>query len=85
MAGMTKEWTPMPGPSSLDDPDGVDLTVTEVAERLRVHPRTIVRWLDDGLFPGAYRLPGAKGAWRVPRTAVADFIRTQRQTRGEMK
>lgn len=30
-------------------------SVQEVAERYRVSPQTIRRWIDDGLFPGSVK------------------------------
>jgi len=40
--------------------DETILTVSEVAKRLDVHPRTIVRWIKDGTFPNAYKKNPAK-------------------------
>jgi len=54
------------------DPDGVDLTAGEVADRLKIGVRTITRYLAAGEFPGSYRL---KGSWRVPQAGVIEFIR----------
>ncbi|MDT0270550.1 helix-turn-helix domain-containing protein [Streptomyces sp. DSM 44915] len=57
------------------------LRVKEVADRLRVHPATVYRWINDGHLPavrygrpvvaGAARRGG--GAIRVPEEALAEF------------
>ncbi|MGH8574287.1 MAG: helix-turn-helix domain-containing protein [Gammaproteobacteria bacterium] len=44
-----------------------DMTDMEVAEALRKHRRTIQRWAQKGLLPGAYK---AGRAWRIPRSAL---------------
>ena len=57
-------------PASDDDPE---LTIAEVAERLRVHRNTVTRYLEGGKLPGAYRLAGGTGPWRIPTSAVEAF------------
>ena len=59
---------------------GHDLSVGELAERLGRSANAVRDWLRDGLFEGAYRLPGVKraGAWRIPESAVASFAERQR-------
>lgn len=51
-------------------------TVVEVAARLRVHRNTILRHLDKGDFPGAWRMPldTGRGAWKIPQAAIDAFI-----------
>ena len=44
----------------------------EIAQRLRVHPRTVVRWIRAGRLSRARRI-GAR-SWRVPVSAVAAFL-----------
>ena len=66
------------------------LTVREVAEKLRVHPRTITRWLGDGKFPGAFQTPGrwGKHEWKVPEEAVdaqRKFLSPGEQSEEEIK
>ena len=70
--------TNMTTPHGLD-PAGPDLTVTQVAELLHVDRRTVIRYINDGAFPGAYRMPAKlKGAYRVPRAAVLPLIQGRR-------
>jgi excisionase family DNA binding protein len=57
------------------------LRVKEVADRLKVHPATVYRWINEGrlpavrygqpIEPGALSLGGG-GSIRVPESAVAD-------------
>ena len=61
------------------DPSGPDLTVTQVAELLHVDRRTVIRYINYGAFPGAYRMPAKwKGAHRIPRAAVLPHIQGRR-------
>ncbi len=48
------------------------LTTSEVADRLRVSRATVTNWLQDGRLKGV-QLP--TGTWRIPESAVDDFIR----------
>lgn len=47
------------------------LTPREAADILRVHPRTVQRWANDGEIPGAMRL---KGRLRIPREALDGLL-----------
>ena len=49
------------------------LTVKEVAERLRVHPVTIRRWLLEGRIRGS-QPGGAKIGWRIPESEVTRIL-----------
>ncbi|WP_076972101.1 helix-turn-helix domain-containing protein [Streptomyces sparsogenes] len=57
------------------------LRVKEVAARLRVHPATVYRWINEGRIPatryGQPVVPGAAkrggGAIRVPEAALVGF------------
>ena len=49
------------------------LTVTEVAERLRVHPETVRIWLRQGKIKGT-RLGGTKAGYRIPSSEVARVL-----------
>jgi hypothetical protein len=47
-----------------------DLTVKEVAAMLRDRPQAVRVGVRRGYFPNAYRLPGRRAAWRIPRTDI---------------
>jgi excisionase family DNA binding protein len=51
-----------------------DLTVGDIARRLRVAPRTVSKWIDSGLLRG-YRLPGTAGHRRVRPIDLARFCK----------
>lgn len=54
-------------------------TTAEVAEKLKVHPRSVRRWVIAGLLR-ALALPGRHGGeYRIPESALAEFLST-RQT-----
>ncbi len=54
------------------------LTNDEVAEALRVNPRTVDRWLNKGLMEG-YKLGKGKTAlWRIPKGEVKRFLEKHR-------
>ena len=68
----------IPGKSNINREatlEEVILTVAEVAERLDVHPRTIVRWIKDGTFPNAYKKNPSKktSPFVVPLKDVETF------------
>ncbi len=48
------------------------LTVNEVAERLRLTPNTIYRWLEAGRIEGATKLPNDQ--WRIPESVVEGLL-----------
>lgn len=50
-------------------PEPSDLTLEEVAARLRLKPQTVRALCARGAIPGAYRVPGGRG-WRVPALAL---------------
>ncbi|MFD3814986.1 helix-turn-helix domain-containing protein [Streptomyces rubiginosohelvolus] len=59
------------------------LRVKEVADRLRVHPATVYRWIADGHLPAVrYGKPiepgvaieGGGGSIRIPESAVTDRL-----------
>lgn len=59
--------------NNIGGPQLADFSVKEVAERLDIHPRTIVRMIHQKLFPGAYKVnPYAqrRSEWRIPEDAV---------------
>jgi excisionase family DNA binding protein len=57
------------------------LTVTEAAERLRLNPETIRRWLRDGRLSGVW-LGSDKAGWRISERDLDAFLRrSQRRVR----
>ena len=54
------------------------LEAEEVAEMLRVHPRTIMRLASQGKIPGFK----VGGQWRFRREAIDQYIREQEQQHG---
>jgi len=56
-----------------------DLTVAELAGRFGRAPATVRGWLEQGRFPGSYRLLGRE--WRVPSAALAAFEAAERERR----
>ncbi len=51
------------------------LTVAEVAERLKVYPGTVKRWLRDGKLAGVSL--GDRAGWRIAEEDLARFLRQQ--------
>ena len=49
------------------------LTVSEAAERLRLNPETIRRWLRDGRMSGVW-LGSDKAGWRISERDLDAFI-----------
>lgn len=76
MTGLLRETATMSHPGSLDS-EGPDLTIAEVAERLRVHRVTVSRYLNSGQFSGAYRVGRD---WRIPQRVLIEFIRAREQS-----
>lgn len=58
------------------DPQGPDMTVSQLAECLGLSERTIYRYLDSGYFPGAYLL----GSWHIPQEVVIIYIQSRTRT-----
>ncbi len=57
------------------------LTREEVATYLRVHPRTIERWLRNGDLKG-YKLGKSKTSlWRIPENEVSKFLEKHASTK----
>lgn len=57
------------------------LDADEVAELLRVHPRTVKRLASQGGLPG-FRVGGQ---WRFRREAIEEYIRRQEQQHDDRK
>lgn len=53
------------------------LTVTEVAERLRVHGESVRRWIRQGKMAGSM-MGGDRGGYRVAESEVERFIQANR-------
>src|SRR5215218_2553088 len=52
------------------------LTVAEVAERLKVYPGTVKRWLRDGRLVGVSL--GDRAGWRIAEADLERFLQSQR-------
>ncbi len=50
------------------------LTLNEVAKGLRVHPRTVVRWLQSGTLKGYKLGDGKTSLLRIPKSEVKRFL-----------
>lgn len=50
------------------------LKLKEVADRLRVDPETVRRWLVAGRLKG-FRPGGTKTGWRIPSSELDAFMR----------
>ncbi|OHB25853.1 MAG: hypothetical protein A2542_03435 [Parcubacteria group bacterium RIFOXYD2_FULL_52_8] len=51
------------------------MTKDEVAKYLRVHPRTVERWLKYGLLKAHKLGRGKTSLWRIPNTEVKIFLK----------
>lgn len=49
-------------------------TLDEVAKELRVHPRTIMRWLKSGALKGYKLGRGKTSLLRIPKNEVSKFL-----------
>ena len=55
-------------------------TVTEAAHELGVVNRTVIRYIKDGRFPGAYQIPGgATMPWLIPIDEVEAVKATRKR------
>ena len=56
------------------------LTVGETAERLKVHPRTVSRWIGQGIIPHVRLGDGRpKAPVRIPIDALDEWWRQRKQ------
>ena len=53
------------------------LTVTEVAERLKVTPLTVRRWLNSGALGGVHL--GNRAGWRITEAELSAFLESRRR------
>ena len=56
------------------------LTVNEVAERLRVTPLTVRRWLNRGVLGGVHL--GNRAGWRITEAELSAFLASRRRPIG---
>jgi excisionase family DNA binding protein len=56
------------------------LTVQEVAERLRVTPLTVRRWLNSGALSGIHL--GNRAGWRISEADLSAFLEARRGPAG---
>lgn len=49
------------------------LTVLEIAERLRLNPQTVRRWLKDGKLKGIW-MGSDKAGWRMSESALREYM-----------
>ncbi len=66
----------------MDDQRLVGLTVKEVAEDLRVHPRTVLRWIKDGL-PALNIGSAQRPDWRIEPPVLREWLERRQQGSGE--
>ena len=52
------------------DPNGPDLTVRQLADKLEKSERTVYRWLQEKKFQGAYNI----GTWCIPQQSVIAYL-----------
>ena len=50
------------------------LKVREVAERLRLDPETVRRWLRSGKLRGS-KISSTRGGYRIPESEIARLLR----------
>jgi excisionase family DNA binding protein len=62
--------------------DGRMLTVSEVADRLRLKPETVRRWLRSGKLRGV-SLGSDSAGWRVPQSEVERLLAGSNQEDSE--
>jgi excisionase family DNA binding protein len=55
------------------------LTVAEVAERLKVYPGTVKRWLREGKLAGVSL--GDRAGWRIAEEDLQRFLHSQSNAR----
>ena len=53
-------------------------TKEEIAKELRIHPRTVQRWLQNGLLHGYKLGKGKTSLWRVPKQEYRAFLEKHR-------
>jgi predicted DNA-binding transcriptional regulator AlpA len=61
------------------DPVMPDLSVDDIMTATSRERSTVIGWIHDGDFPGAYKLNGRE--WRIPRADWTAFLDRERQGR----
>ena len=57
-----------------------DYSIREVAQRVGLSKEMVRRHCVNGLFPGAYRRSPVPGSpWRIPESAVNNFLERRRK------
>jgi len=51
------------------------LVKEEIAELLKVHPRTVERWLGRGILRGYKLGKGRTALWRIPQDEFEKFLK----------
>lgn len=57
------------------------LTRGEVAKYLRIHPKTVERWLKSGTLKGYKLGAGGTSLWRIPKIEVNKFLEKNKNTK----
>lgn len=58
--------------------EGVLLSAQEVATQLRINDRTVLRLIERGHFPDAFK---AGRAWRIPEADLKAYVEEQKRER----
>lgn len=56
------------------------LTGQQARKTLNISKKTLLKYLREGLFPGAYRLPSKPtrpGEWRIPQSDIEAFTNSE--------
>lgn len=64
--------------------DPTILTTGQVARICKVVPKTVCKWVDAGLLPESYRIPGGEDR-RIPRGALLRFLGTHNMPTHELE
>ena len=60
----------------------MEYTVEQVAEALKVTPRTVRNLIERGRFPGAYKIDpqSERSTWRIPEDDLVQFKERQHES-----
>ncbi len=61
------------------------VSAAQVAKRFDVTSRTIVRWIDEGVFPGAFKVnPSIKNSpYLIPQSSIDEYEQKREEERQE--